>query len=113
VEHGLWVDLSTSDVSGAFDSPERTAQYICWRRVGIPAPLATYLVSLAALSTYKISSPYGMRNPDLPGDDVIPELDNPFLPARGLTQGACPGMALNSSTSSFKTLPALSRIGRH
>jgi hypothetical protein len=32
VEHGLWVDLSTSDVSGAFDSPERTAQYICWRR---------------------------------------------------------------------------------
>jgi hypothetical protein len=24
-----------------------------------------------------------------------------------------PGMALNSSTSSFKTLPALSRIGRH
>jgi hypothetical protein len=42
VEHDLLVDLSTSDVSGAFDSPERTAQYICWRRVGIPVPLATY-----------------------------------------------------------------------
>jgi hypothetical protein len=83
VEHDLLVDLSTSDVSGAFDSPERTAQYICWRRVGIPAPLVTYMVSLAALSTYKISSPYGMRKPDLPEDDVIPELDNPFLPARG------------------------------
>jgi hypothetical protein len=85
VELDLLVDLSTSYVSGAFDSPERTAQYICWRRVG---PLATFLVSLAALSTYKISSPYGMRKPDLSEDDVIPELDNPFLPARGLTQGA-------------------------
>jgi hypothetical protein len=29
-----------------------------------------------------------MRKPDRPEDDVIPELDNPFLPARGLTQGA-------------------------
>jgi hypothetical protein len=86
VEHGLLVDLSTLDVLGAFDSPERTAQYICWRRVGIPAPLATYLVSLAALSTYKISSPYGIRKPDLPEDDVIPELNNRFLPARGCSR---------------------------
>jgi hypothetical protein len=60
VEHDLDVDLSTSDVKGAFDSPERTAQYACWTRVGIPKELTTYLVCLGALDNYKMATPYGL-----------------------------------------------------
>jgi hypothetical protein len=45
-ENDLPVNLTTVDVKGAFDSPERTAQYAAWRRAGIPASLAIYLVNL-------------------------------------------------------------------
>jgi hypothetical protein len=45
-ENDLSVDLTTADVRGAFDSPERTAQWASWRRIGVPAPLATYLTNL-------------------------------------------------------------------
>jgi hypothetical protein len=82
------VDLTTADVKGAFDSPERTAQYAAWRRAGIPAPLATYLVNLGGRSTYRLASPYGLRQDlDPLAAGVDPTTDNPWLPTRGGTQG--------------------------
>jgi hypothetical protein len=41
-KNGLEIDLATADVKGAFDSPERTAQWASWWRVGVPDRLATY-----------------------------------------------------------------------
>jgi hypothetical protein len=73
------IDLTTADVKGAFDSPERTAQWASWRRVGVPDRLATYLTNLGALSTYRLSSPYGMRaNLDPNAEGVEPETDCPW-----------------------------------
>jgi hypothetical protein len=60
-ENGLEVDLTMADVKGVFESPERTAQWASRRRMGIPAPLATYLTNLGALSSYRLLSPYGMQ----------------------------------------------------
>jgi hypothetical protein len=58
-ENGLEVNLTTADVKGTFNSPERTAQWASWRCVGIPSPLVTYLTNLETLSSYRLSSPYG------------------------------------------------------
>jgi hypothetical protein len=86
-ECSMKVDLTTSDVKGAFDSPERTAQWASWRRLGIPAPLATYLTNLGALSSYHVSSPYRMRaNLDPSAEGVNPATDNLWIPTRGGTQ---------------------------
>jgi hypothetical protein len=60
-ESNLEVGLSTSDVRGAFDSPEQTAQYACWRRIGMSKDIALYLTNLGAMSFYRLTSPYGMR----------------------------------------------------
>jgi hypothetical protein len=90
-EDNFPVDLTTSDVrgpGGEFDSPERTAQWASWRRIGVSVPLATYLTNLGALFTYRLMSPYGMRqniDPTLEGVDPI--TDNPWIPTRGGTQG--------------------------
>jgi hypothetical protein len=87
-ENDLPVDLTTADVKGAFDSPERTAQYAAWRRAGIPASLAIYLVNLGGRSTYRLASPYGLRQDlDPLAEGVGPTTDNPWLPTRGGTQG--------------------------
>jgi hypothetical protein len=87
-ESNLMVDLSTSDVRGAFDSPERTAQYACWRRIGMPKDIAFYLTNLGAMSSYRLTSPYGMRkNLDPAVEGVDAETDNPWIPGRGGTQG--------------------------
>jgi hypothetical protein len=85
---GLEVDLTTSDVKGAFDSPARTALWASWRRVGIPVPLASYLINLGALSSYHLSSPYGLRaNLDPSAEGVNPATDNPWISTRRSTQG--------------------------
>ena len=87
-ECGIEIDLTTADVKGAFDSPERMAQWASWRRIGVPAPLATYLTNLAALSSYRLTSPYGMRkNLDPLAEGVDPRTDCPWFPSRGGTQG--------------------------
>ena len=83
-EHNLEVDLSTADVSAAFDSPERTVQWACWRRVGIPPHVATYLACLGALSKYQLNSPYGQRNNPIATAETA-DTDMPFHPQRGCT----------------------------
>jgi hypothetical protein len=82
----LMVDLSTSDVRGGFDSPERTAQYACWWRIGMPKDIALYLTNLGAMSSYRLTSPNGMRkNLDPAVEGVDAETDNPWIPGRGGT----------------------------
>jgi hypothetical protein len=53
--------------------------------VGIPAPLATYITNLGALSFYRLSSLYGLRTNLDPW--VTPATDNSWIPTRGGTQG--------------------------
>jgi hypothetical protein len=87
-KNNLPVDLTTADVCGAFDSPERTAQWASWHRIGVLAPLATDLTNLCALSTYHLTSPFGMRqNMDPTLEGVDPITNNPWIPTRGGTQG--------------------------
>jgi hypothetical protein len=87
-ENNLPVDLTTADVRDAFDSPECTAQWVSWRRIGVFTPLATYLTNLGALSTYRLTSPYGMRqNMDPTLEGVDPITDNLWISTRGGTQG--------------------------
>jgi hypothetical protein len=87
-ENNLPVDLTTADVKGAFDSPERTAQYTAWRRAGIPASLAIYLVNLGGRSTYRLASLYGLRQDlDPLAAGIDPTTDNPWLPTRRGIQG--------------------------
>jgi hypothetical protein len=88
VENNLPVDLTTADVRGAFDSPKHTSHWVSWRRIGVPAPLATYLINLGVLSTYRLTSPYGMhQNMDPMLEGVDPPTDNPWIPTRRGTQG--------------------------
>jgi hypothetical protein len=50
--------------------------------------IALYLTNLGAMSSYRPTSPYGMRknlNPTVEGVDAGTE--NPWIPGRGGTQG--------------------------
>jgi hypothetical protein len=86
-ENDLPVDLTTGDVRGTFDSPERTAQWASWCRIGLFTPLATYLTNLGALSTYRLTSFYKMRqNMDPTLEGVDPITDSLWFCTRGGTQ---------------------------
>jgi hypothetical protein len=111
-ENNLPVDLTTADVRGAFDSPERTAQWASWHRIGVSAPLATDLTNLGALFTYRLTFPFGMHQNMDPTlillDDVNPQaLVQAFLyPANKTTPTKVPQEFVEAIVQAFQQSPA-------
>jgi hypothetical protein len=103
-ENDLPVDLTTADVKGAVDSPERIAQYAAWRRAGIPAPLAIYLVNLGVCSTYRLASPYGLRQ-NL--DPLAAGVDRPRI-TPGCPLGEGPKVTLSARWDGLSSLTSCS-----
>jgi hypothetical protein len=94
IEHQEGIDLITWDIKKAFDSVSQNIQYLAWRRLGVPRPIAAWLVALDNRGTFTVRSPYALNrianvwnSPSAFADTQRILKEDGFEAEQGLTQG--------------------------
>ena len=94
IEHHEAIDLITWDIRKAFDSVGQNLQYLAWRRLGVPRPIAAWLVQLDNKGSFTVRSPYSLnriaqvwQGPSAFADTQRVLREDGFEAGQGLTQG--------------------------
>ena len=79
--------ISSWDIKRAFDSVHRDLLLKSWQRVGVPAPLAQYLIAMDEPTMMVVRTPLATLVHHLLGTDGLRQHNLAFAAGRGAAQG--------------------------